>query len=574
MSTGRWISLPIAMSVVASLFAGAPAARATPTFNQQVAPILFKRCTGCHRAGEIGAPVSLLTFENAKANAAAIKQQVLKRAMPPWPADAAHSLKFRNDARLSEHDIQVLVDWADGGAPRGTGPPPLAPEPAQGWLYPGGRAPDAIVTLPEVTLAANGEVPYILQRVKVPFLEDKWIVAMQVRPSNDAVVHHMGITEVALAPNVNLQQLEQFSKMAASLGMPDGALNALQPAVTDPVNADAYDMMGVYTPGTTFEAYPAGSAKLLKGGSNLYINANIHYTTTGKPEKDRSQIALWFQHEPPEQQLFRAPGAVSTIIANGRELLSDDPGTKAEGTPVAIPPIPPYRQDYEIDGVTAYTAAVTIFQLQPHAHMRARSFKYAVVYPDGHETTLLTVPNYDFHWQLAYDLETPVNLPAGSKLVVTAHYDNSARNPHLRGLSGDLGRNCGPEKQARFLRQNQSWDEMFSPIIQYSVDSNAKSARLRLVQTVGCLVHASNKWTLTRATEPHDSDAQSTSAAANATSAASPLGSGTFELLGSQVFGAERYQNQKVVVKGVEIPASTVNRMNITSLQPANQSCQ
>jgi hypothetical protein len=187
---------------------------------------------------------------------------------------------------------------------------------------------------------------------------------------------------------------------------------------------------------------------------------------------------------------------------------------------------------------------------------------------------LLTVPNYDFHWQLAYDLETPVKLPAGSKLVVTAHYDNSARNPHLRGLSGDLGRNCGPEKQARFLRQNQSWDEMFSPIMQYSVDSNEKYARLRLVQTVGCLVHSSNGWTLTRATEPHDTEAQSTSAAANASSAASPLGNGAFELLGTQVFGADRYQNQKVIVKGVEIPGSTGIRMNITSLQPANQSCQ
>jgi hypothetical protein len=578
----RWLSISSAMTVIggaiaalSALAATATAASDTPTFNQQVAPILFKHCTGCHRAGEIGAPVSLLTFESAKSKAAAIKEQVLKGTMPPWPADAARSLKFGNDARLSKQDIHVLADWADGGAPRGDGEAPVAPEPAQGWLYPDGRAPDAIVTLPEVTLAANGEVPYILQRVKVPFQEDKWIVALQVRPSNDAVVHHMGITEVTLAANVSPEQLDQFSKMAASLGMPDGALNALRPAVTDPVNTDAYDMLGVYTPGTTFEHYPTGSAKLLKGGSNLYINANIHYTTTGRPEKDRSQIAMWFQPQPPDQQLFRAPGAVSTIIANGRELLSDDPGTKAEGTPVAIPPIPPFEQDFEIDGVTAYTSPVTIFQLQPHAHMRGKSFKYAVIYPDGREITLLTVPNYDFHWQLAYDLETPLKLPAGSKLVVMAHYDNSARNPHLRGLTGDLGRNCGPDKQARFLRQNQSWDEMFSPIIQYSVDSNAKAESLPLVQTVGCLVHSSStKWTLTRAADPHDTQTQSTAAAAIASAAVSPFGNGTFDLLGTQVFKADRFQNQKVIVKGVAISAATGNRINVTSLQPANLPCQ
>jgi len=571
--------LPIsnAISVVGGAIAALSAAAASdaPTFNQQVAPILFEHCSGCHRAGEIGAPVSLLTFESTKSKAAAIKERVLKGAMPPWPADAAHSLRFRNDARLSEHDIHVLTDWVDAGAPRGPGVAPIPPEPAQGWLFPGGRAPDAVVTLPEVTLAASGEVPYILQRVKVPFLEDKWIVAMQVRPSNDAVVHHMGITEVTLAANINSEQVEQFSKMAARLGMPDGAINALRPAVTDPVNADAYDMLGVYTPGTTFENYPSGSAKLLKGGGNLYINANIHYTTTGKPEKDRSQIAMWFQPQPPDHQLFRAPGAVSTIIANGRELLSDDPGTKAEGTPVAIPPIPPFSQDFEIDGVTAYTSPVTIFQLQPHAHMRGKSFKYAVIYPDGHEITLLSVPNYDFHWQLAYDLETPLTLPAGSKLVVSAHYDNSARNPHLRGLTGDLGRNCGPDKQARFLRQNQSWDEMFSPIIQYSIDSNATAGRLPLVQTVGCLVHSSPaKWTLTRATDPHDTQTQSTSAAANASAADSPFGNGTFALLGTEAFRADRFRSQKVIVKGVEISAPTGNRINVTSLQPVNQPCQ
>ena len=115
---------------------------------------------------------------------------------------------------------------------------------------------------------------------------------------------------------------------------------------------------------------------------------------------------------------------------------------------------------------------------------------------------------------------------------------------------------------------------MFSPIMQYGVDSHANLGRLRMVQTVGCLVHSSGRWTLTHATQPHDTDAQSTTAAATAVSAISPLGSGTFELLGTQVFKADRYQQQKVVVKGVEISAATGSRMNITSLQPASQPCR
>jgi hypothetical protein len=547
-----------------------------PTFNQRIAPILFEHCTGCHRPGEIAAQLPLQSYEEARSHAAVIKEQVLKRKMPPWPADPVHSLKFNNDARLSEQDIAALVAWAEAGAPRGFGPEtPRAPAPLRGWRHPEGRAPDAVVSLPEVSLAANGEIPYIQQRVKVPFPQDRWITAMQVRPSNDAVVHHMGITEVKIDDSVSIEQLDQFARMAAQLGIPDGTAAAVHPAVTDPVTPEAYDMLGVYTPGTTFEQYPPGSAKLLKGGSNLYINANIHYTTTGRPEKDRSQLALWFQESAPEHQLFRAPGAVSTLLANGRQLLTDDPGTKAEGTDVPIPPIPPYASDYEIDGVTAYTAAVTIYQLQPHAHMRGKDFRYSVVYPDGREVTLLSVPDYDFHWQLAYALAAPLHLPAGSKLVVVAHYDNSARNRHLRNLQGDLARNCGPQKQALFLRQNQSWDEMFAPLIQYTVDSPAVDRHRPLAETVGCLVRGtSRKWMLTGASASRDATTQSTSAAEVAAAAAMPPGNGRFELLGTRVFRAARYQNRKVAVKGVFIGEAAEARINVTSLQPAGESCE
>ncbi len=139
-------------------------------------------------------------------------------------------------------------------------------------------------------------------------------------------------------------------------------------------------------------------------------------------------MAFRFQHGPPKHQLFRAPAAVDSIIAEGRELLTDAPGEKAEGTYVAIPPIPPNAENYtQLTGITAYTKPVTIYQFQPHAHMRAKDFKYTVVYPDGREQTVLSVPKYDFNWQLAYQLETPLKLPAGSKLIVTAHYDNSSR---------------------------------------------------------------------------------------------------------------------------------------------------
>jgi Copper type II ascorbate-dependent monooxygenase, C-terminal domain len=559
----------------------AAAGGGAPTFSRDVAPILFGHCVNCHREGEIGAAVSLVSYAAAKPWAKSIKREVRSRAMPPWPADPEHSVKFRNDARLTTEEIDTLASWADAGAPQGNDAdlPPL-PSASHKWLHPRGLAPDAVLTLPEVSVAATGEIPYVQQRVKVPLTEDKWIVAMQVRSGNNALVHHMGITEVTLADEVRPEDLDALATLARQMGIADDALLHIRPAVMDSTTPGAYDMLGVYTPGTTFEMYGNDGAKLLKGGKNLYINFNIHYTTTGKAERNHSELALWLSSTPPKHQLFRAPSAVATILANGSELLTDDPGTKAEGTDVAIPPIPPYAENYELTGVTAFTVPVTIYQFQPHAHMRGKDFKYVIVYPDGSETTVLTVPKYNFHWQLAYDLETPLRLPPGSKLVVTAHYDNSPKNSHLRETGVDP-RNCGPDKEAYFRRQNQSWHEMFSPLIQYSVDaadppqSPQHPSALRVVQAVGCLIPGpGSAWRLIDASLPKAADRQSTSSSARRAAAEIPFGHSSYGLVGAGVFAPDRHRSRKVAVKGVLIEDDVESRLNVTSLQSVGGPCR
>jgi hypothetical protein len=556
--------------------------KGVPTYNKEVAPILFKNCAKCHGSGEIGSAVALLSYDTARPWAKSIKEKVLLREMPPWPADPNASMKFRNDARLSQQDIDTLVAWVDAGAPKGNDSDlrPL-PQRAQGWLQPQGLAPDAVISLPgDFQVPAKGEIPYIRFLAKVPFSEDKWVVATQVRPGNGAVVHHMAITELELADWVKPADLDAFAQLARQLGIPNGA-TPTRPAVALPSNPAVYDMLGVYTPGTTFEKYQEGSAKLLKGGKNLYLNFNIHYTTTGRPEKDRSMMALWFQPGPPKHQLFRAPAAVDAIIAQGRELLADAPGEKAEGTSVAIPPIPPNVENYEVTGMTAYTEPVTIYQLQPHAHMRAKDFKYTVVYPDGREQTVLSVPKYDFNWQLAYELETPLKLPAGSKLVVTAHYDNSPNNKS----------NPRPEKAVHFRGENQSSDEMFTPFIQYTLDSqdltrpNAdRRQHSDVVEVAGCLEQSPAKtWMLTNASDPAVSKTQATTSEALKAAEAQPLGHGRYQLLGASSFSPWSHNGQKVAVKGVLIkdaPESHLNdtrlndsRLNVTSLQLVGATC-
>jgi mono/diheme cytochrome c family protein len=578
----------------------------TPTFDKDVAPILFKHCVTCHRPGEIASGVSLLSYDTALPWTKSIKEQVLQREMPPWPADPSRSVKFRNDPRLTQREIDALVAWVNAGAPRGNDADlPPTPSFPQGWRHPKGIAPDLVMTLPESQLPVEGEIPYLRYLVKVPLSEDKWISAMQVLPGNSAVVHHMAITELALADGVTPENIDKLDQVAKKLGFSNGLNTHF--AVTAPGNGALYDMLGVYTPGTTFEMYADGSAKLLKGGKNLYLNFNIHYQTTGKLEKDRTRVAFWFQREPPKHQLLRIPASGDSLIADGRQLLTDGPGEKAEGTTVAIPPIPPYAENYEVIGVTAYTQPVTIYQLQPHAHLRGKDFTYAVVFPDGREQTLLSVPKYDFHWQLAYELDTPLKLPAGSKLVVTAHYDNSLKNEHLLhhqgrdGSAHDPGHNTGPEKEVHFREMNQSWDEMFTPFIQYTIDSQELTTPmisspthagqnkgsdalppgvsgerniLSIGEAVGCLEQdPSGTWNLLKASDPIVSKTQAASLAELGAAAAKSLGNRRYRLLGVGIFNPSSQKGHKVSVKGAFIRDATENRLNVTSLETIAAIC-
>ena len=225
-------------------------------------------------------------------------------------------------------------------------------------------------------------------------------------------------------------------------------------------------------------------------------------------------------------------------------------------------------------GITAYTRPVRLYEFQPHAHLRGKDFRYVVVYPDGREETVLTVPQFDYHWQLTYELAAPLEMPAGSKLVVTAHYDNSPKNKHLQGpFASDLARNCGPDKQAYFKGQNQSWDEMFSPIVQYSRPA-AQSPALAIVGLVGCLARErTGGWMLRRAGDAAVTPMQSTSRAELTAMAGMPLGHGRYRLLGAGAFDPRLRDGQTVAVKGVLISDAKDTRLNITSLQMIRASC-
>jgi mono/diheme cytochrome c family protein len=568
---------------VAALVGALPDALAgTPTYNGAIAGILDRHCVGCHRPEGMYGAAPLDSYAAIRPQLAAVRAAVAARTMPPWLADPDHSAKFRNDARLAPEELGALLSWIDGGAAEGPGVRPPLPSFTAGWQHPSGRPPDAIVTLPEFSLRADGEIPYVQLRAPAPVDGDRWITGLQVLPSNALVVHHMGIAEVRLAAAATDVDVAQVEELARRLGRPAGSFLRTVPAVVDPNDGDAYDMLDAYTPGAGYESWGPGTAKLLRGGRGLFLNFNIHYTTTGRPETDRSRLGLWFATDPPKHQLLRVPSPGKSVIANGEMLFPDDAGTRAEGTDVAIPPIPPFAADYELTGVVAYARPVTLFTFQPHAHLRARDFTYVVVRPDGSEETLLSVPRYDFHWQLSYQLATPLRLPAGSKLVVTAHYDNSERNEHLReAAANDPARNCGPEKQAYFRDQNQSWDEMFSPLVQYSVDRDPAPrkeplpAALPTVATVGCLVpHGEAGWALEKATPAETGTPQSMRRTELAAARGRAPGDARYTLLGARFFRPEQQQGLRALVKGVLVHGPRGEGINVTALKATGVSCE
>jgi hypothetical protein len=550
------------------------AADSNPTFSGEVEPILAKNCARCHAPGGIASFAPFTSFQAVRPWAKAIREKVALREMPPWPPDPRASVSFRNDLRLTDQDLATLLAWVDAGAPEGKASNSLVTSrTANGWLYPGGREPDLVISLPgEVHLPPAGALPYVRYLVRVPLLSDVWIEACQTRPSNPSVVHHMAITEVELDDGVTPADLEVFETLAKRMGI-TGEPDALRPAITSPYTRSVIDMLAIYTPGSSLEVYGNDFGKKLKGGKNLYIDFNIHYQATGKPETDRSQVGFWFRPTAPKHQLYRVPAGTGTIIANGKELLADAAGVKAEGTGHVIPPIPPGAPNYELIGVEAYSRPVTFYQFQPHAHLRAKDFSYMVYFPDGREQTVLTVPKYDFRWQLAYELQTPLMLPAGSKIVVTAHYDNSANNKS----------NPAPDKEVFFRAQNQSFDEMFSPFVQYSIEENAttrpsaadvgRGSQLELAGTIGCLHrNRGEEWILEQATNPIPSTTQSATSADLTLASQAALGNDEYLLLGTRVFGPTSFIGQRVAVKGLIIPGSPA-RLNVTSLQPVSGTC-
>ncbi|HEX2489468.1 MAG TPA: cytochrome c, partial [Blastocatellia bacterium] len=387
------------------------------TFNKDIAPIFFKSCAECHRPGE-SAPFSVLSYKDVRPWAKSIREKVANREMPPWHADP-HTGEWANDRRLKQQEIDAITGWIDSGAKEGNAKDlPATPQFVEGWTI---GKPDMVIEMPEeFTLAGSGPDEYQYFDAPTNFTEDKYVQMAEARPGNRRVVHHV-IAFVVRPGSPNMAKIpkEQRDKMLemALKNSPfyrDGYLIRLKPdqpvynnANEFPPNvrgdADIGDFLTGYAPGSIPSVWNPGVAKKIPAGAT--IRFQIHYSkVAGSEQKDRSKIGLIFAKQPPEKMIKSR--AASNIYFQ----------------------IPPGAERHKVTAFWKPSVDITIHSLSPHMHYRGSAMEYKAAYPDGRSETLLNVPKYSFNWQMTYNPKRLLHIPAGSKIEVTAYFDNSAKN--------------------------------------------------------------------------------------------------------------------------------------------------
>ena len=291
------ILLALALFIGAAIVAHRHEA-ATVTFTKDVAPIIFTKCANCHRPGEV-APMPFTSYAEVRPWSKAIREAIVEGTMPPWYADPHTStVKFGNDRRLSEAELKTITAWVDAGAPKGNDKDlPKLPTYTPGWTF---GEPDLIVEMPlDYEVPAEGELPMQNFYVKVPFSEERWIEKVELRPGNPAVVHHSIANVVALPAGTKIVNGRAVRGDVAESGQLARETGGLSEGVTREVaqTQDSFTRSGAFklvgqAPGKGFERHPAGTAKRIPPG--MYFQFNMHYQPSGRPEKDRSRLGLWF----------------------------------------------------------------------------------------------------------------------------------------------------------------------------------------------------------------------------------------------------------------------------------------
>jgi len=410
---GRPVSTPVTQALGCAIPRSQKSAAAATkaTYHRDVAPILQERCQGCHRPGQV-APFSLLTYADAKNWAGEIKEFTQSRQMPPWLAEPGHG-EFQDVRRMSDAEIATLAQWADAGAPEGSR---KDARPARVWSdeWMLGK-PDLVLRPPAAyQVAATGDDVFQAFVLPTGLTEDKQVVAIDFRPGNARVVHHV-VTFVDTTGKG--RKLDEADPEPGYTTGPGG------------VQIPGAAIQGVWAPGNLPRFLPAGVGRPLPKGSDLVVQ--VHYHKTGKVETDQTQVALYFGKEPAKQ-------VAHTAIVG----------------PFSID-IPADAARHEVKHTFTLPLDLQILNIMPHMHLLGKDLKVTATLPDGKQQDLVWIKDWDYRWQDSYRYKEPLLLPRGTKLELVAHFDNTSANP--RNPSN-------PPRRVRF--GEQTTDEMAFAIME------------------------------------------------------------------------------------------------------------
>jgi hypothetical protein len=352
----------------------------------------------------------LRTYAEVRPWAKAIAASVSKRRMPPWHADPAVG-HFANDRRLTERKIDVIQEWVRSGAPEGEkGKAAAIPKFAEGWAI---GAPDRVVPIPEEQVVrADGPDEYVKILVDPKIERDVWVKAVELRPGNRRVVHHAHVMLV-LPPKPGGGGRNARSPFAKSDGLKvieegapvidDGCAHPDGGYIIGRDHGETSVLLASFVPGMTPDVWPEGVAKKIPAGAKFLFD--IHYSkVTGKVERDRTSVGIVYAPGPPKVELERFE-ASNFYFA-----------------------IPPGAEAHQVTACVDVPKDIDVLGLLGHMHYRGKAFRMDALLPDGTVRALLHVPHYDFDWQEMYRFAQPVMVPKGSRIKITAWFDNSANN--------------------------------------------------------------------------------------------------------------------------------------------------
>lgn len=357
------------------------------TYAGVVGPLIQRHCQGCHRPGQIG-PFALETYEQARKRAADLAAVVSNRTMPPWLADSAFGGPFQHDRSLSTEEVAAFVTWADQGAPAGNlDELPPAPRFADEWTL---GTPDLIIEMAEdFEVPATGSDIYRCFVIPTDLPEDVYVSGLDYKPGNARVVHHI-LGYVDTTGEALRKDREEPGQGYTCFGGP---------------RIDIHGDLGGWAPGVEASALPEGIGRALPKGAVVVLQ--VHYHPSGKVERDRSRVGLYFAKQPVKQTFHWA-----AVLNTKFELDPERPET------------------WEVEA--SWTAPIDLqaYACAPHMHLLGQDMTMAAELPDGSTVPLIRINAWDFQWQHQYYLEHPINLPAGSKVRVRAHFDYSRSNPN------------------------------------------------------------------------------------------------------------------------------------------------